>query len=250
MINHDCIYYKCLKINITYHLYYKYPTEMDVWWERESLLKFESPTSIFIAAPSGTGKTVFTKNILQHADGMFKNPPKQIYYCYTIWQPIYTEMQKDIQNISFFQGLPSMADLRDWGQEEGHKILVLDDLMMQGAESSELLHMMCVGSHHTNFTVIFLLQNIFHKSKSLRTASLNCHYFILMTSKRDPSQIQILGRQIFPNKTKFFMDAYQRSTSYPYGYLLIDINPHSDTTYQLRTRILPGEDTIVYQPAK
>jgi len=34
---------------------------MDNWWEHESLIKFESPTSIFIVAPSNSGKTVLTK---------------------------------------------------------------------------------------------------------------------------------------------------------------------------------------------
>lgn len=223
---------------------------MDAWWQRESLVKFESPTSIFIVAPSGSGKTVLTQRILRNANGMFKNAPTRIYYCYVIWQPIYAEMKEVMNNITFYQGFPSMEDLKEWGEEKGHKLLVLDDLMIKGAESEELVHMMCVGSHHSNFTVIFLLQNIFHKSKSLRTASLNCHYFILMTTKRDPSQIQTLGRQIFPGQTKYFMDAYFKSTSSSYGYLLVDINPHSDRAYQLRTRILPGEDTIVYQATK
>lgn len=228
----------------------KISVEMDAWWERESLVKFESPTSIFIAAPSGTGKTVLTKKILEHADGMFKVPPSRIFFCYSMWQKLYTEMKDEIKNIQFYQGLPTMEDLSEWGAEEGHKILVLDDLMITGADSEELVHMMCVGSHHSNFTVIFLLQNIFHKSKSLRTASLNCHYFILMGSKRDPLQIQTLGRQMFPGKTKYFMDAYQKATATSYGFLLVDINPHSDKTYQLRTNILPGQDTIVYQPSK
>lgn len=223
---------------------------MDAWWEKESLVKFESPTSIFIAAPSGAGKTVLTKNILKHADGMFKVSPSKIFFCYSIWQNLYDEMKDEIKNIRFQQGLPTMEDLNDWGGEDGHKLLVLDDLMIKGADSEELIHMMCVGSHHTNVTVIFLLQNIFHKSKSLRTASLNCHYFILMASKRDPQQIQILGKQMFPGQTKYFMDAYQKATTIPYGFLLVDINPHSDKAYQLRTNILPGEDTIVYQPMK
>ena len=30
--------------------------DMDAWWKRESLIKFETPTSISIAAPSGAGK--------------------------------------------------------------------------------------------------------------------------------------------------------------------------------------------------
>jgi len=225
--------------------------EMDALWEKESLVKFESPTSIFIVAPSGGGKTQLTKQLLVHADGMFKVPPSKIYFCYSVWQDIYSEMQSEIQNMQFYQGLPSMEDLSDWGVEDGHKILILDDLMIKGVDSEELIHMMCVGSHHSNFTVIFLLQNVFQKGKSMRTASLNCHYFILMATKRDPSQIQTLGRQIFPGQTKLFMDAYQKAVSLkPFNFLLVDLNPRTDKSYQLRTNILPGQDTIVYRPAK
>ncbi|CAC5415721.1 unnamed protein product [Mytilus coruscus] len=70
----------------------------------------------------------------------------------------YDEMKDEIKNIRFQQGLPTMEDLNDWGGEDGHKLLVLDDLMIKGADSEELIHMMCVGSHHTNVTVIFLIQ--------------------------------------------------------------------------------------------
>lgn len=222
--------------------------DMDTWLEKESLLKFESPTSIFIAAPSGSGKTVFTKNILKHANGMFKSPISKIFFCYSMWQKIYNEMENEIADIQFYKGLPTMDILNEWGAVEGHKIIVFDDLMMQGVESEELVQLMCVGSHHANITIIFLIQNIFQKGKSMRTASLNCHYFILFQNRRDMLQIQTLGRQIFPGRTKFFMDAYQKSISKSYGYLVVDINPHSDKSYQLRTDILPDQDTIIYQP--
>lgn len=224
---------------------------MDAWWEKETLLKFNDPISIFIIAPSGGGKTELTRQILKRADGMFKVPPSKIYFCYSMWQHLYNDMQNEIKNIQFYQGLPSMEELNDWGVEEGHKILVLDDLMIQGVDSEQLIHMLCVGSHHSNMTVIFLLQNLFQKGKSMRTASLNCHYFILFDSKRDPSQIAILGRQLFPGNAKYFLSAYRLAVSLkPYNFLLVDINPHTDKAYQLRTNILPGQDTIVYQPTK
>ena len=220
------------------------------WWEHESLIKFESPTSIIIAAPSNSGKSVLAKNILKHADGMFKVPPSKIFFCYTIYQPLYDEMKNEISNIEFHQGLPSMDTLTEWGEVHGHKIVVLDDLMMDAADSSEIVHLMCVGSHHHQITVIHILQNLFQKGKSMRTASINTHYFIIFKSKRENSQISYLGRQIFPGKSKFFMDAFQKATSRPYGYLLLDLNPHTDIAYQLRTDILPGQSTIVYQPIK
>lgn len=223
---------------------------MDAWWEKESLIKFESPTSIFIVGPSNSGKSVLTQQLLKHADGMFKVPPSKIYFCYSMWQNTYNQIQNENTNIQFYHGLPSLEELNDWGATEGHKLLILDDLMMKGVDSEELVHMMCVGSHHSNFTVIFLLQNVFQKGKSMRTASLNCHYFLLFRNYRDVLQVQTLGKQMFPGNIKYFMDSYQKATSKPYGYLLVDINPHTDKSYQLRTNILPGQATIVYKSTK
>lgn len=48
---------------------------MDAWWERESFIKYRSPTYLFIVAPSSGGKTQLTRRILEHADCMFEIPP-------------------------------------------------------------------------------------------------------------------------------------------------------------------------------
>jgi tRNA A37 threonylcarbamoyladenosine biosynthesis protein TsaE len=220
----------------------------DVWWEKQSLVPFEAPTSIFIVGVSGSGKSYLTRQILQHSNGMFKKPTVRILFCYGVWQNLYDQMNKEIPFIEFHQGLPSSDELYEWGAIEGHKILVLDDLMIDAADKMEMVHLFCVGSHHYNITVIHLLQNIFHKGKAMRTASLNCHYFILFPSYRDRLQIQSFGKQLFPGKSKYFMDAFEKATSKPYGYLLVDISPHSDKTYQLRTDILPGQVTRVFHP--
>lgn len=195
---------------------------MGDWWQTESLIKFESPTSIFIVGPSGSGKTVLVKNMLTKADGIFKIPPVQIYFCYSVWQPIYDEMKQHIVNIHFVKGLPSMDELNDWGSNKEHKIICFDDMMMEMCDREELSHMFCVGSHHFNFTVIHILQNVFQKGKAMRSASLSCHYFILFSTKRDVLQIQTLGRQIFPGKVKYFIDAYTKATLLPHSYLLVD----------------------------
>jgi len=221
---------------------------MDNWWEHESLVKLQSPTSIYVVAPSSSGKTVLVKNILKQADGVFTIPPVKIFFCYSVDQPIYDEMKKEISNIEFHKGFPNMDTLMEWGAIPGHKIVVLDDLMMDAADSPEIAHLMCVGSHHYQITVIHILQNLFVKGKSMRTASLNCHYFILMANKRDMLQVAALGRQIFPGQSKFFLEAFESCTRLPHSYILIDVHPTSDKTYQLRTNILPGQSTIVYQP--
>ena len=68
----------------------------------------------------------------------------------------------------------------------------------------------------------------------MRTASLNCHYFIVFDAKRDPSQIATLGRQLFPGNNKYFMSAYQAVISLkPLNFLLVVLSPISDKSYQL-----------------
>lgn len=94
----------------------------DLWWKKESLVPFEAPTSIFIVGMSGSGKSYLTRQILQHAIGMFKQPTVQILFCYGVWQDLYDQMNKEIPFIEFHQGLPSSDEIYEWGAIEGHKI--------------------------------------------------------------------------------------------------------------------------------
>ena len=162
---------------------------------------------------------------------MFKIPPTKIFFCYAVYQPLYDEMKKEIPLIEFHQGLPTMDTLTEWGAIHGHKIVVLDDLMMDAANSDEIVHLMCVGSHHNQITVIHILQNLFQKEKSMRTASLNCHYFILMANKRDTLQINTLGRQVFPGQLKFFMRSFELATQEKFSYLLLTFFQESQQLY-------------------
>lgn len=87
----------------------------DVWWKKESLVPFEAPTSIFVVGMSGSGKSYLTRQILQHANGMFKKPTVRILFCYGVWQDLYNQMNKEIPLIEFYQGLPSSDEIYEWG---------------------------------------------------------------------------------------------------------------------------------------
>jgi hypothetical protein len=46
-------------------------------------------------------------------------------------------MQNEMGNIHFHNGLLCMETISEWGSLPGYTILVLDDLMMEAADSSE-----------------------------------------------------------------------------------------------------------------
>jgi recombinational DNA repair ATPase RecF len=71
-------------------------------------------------------------------------------------------------------GIPSDEELK---QVTKPSILVLDDMMGE-IDPKRLADLFTKKSHHNNFTVIFLSQNLF--DKSLRVPRTNAQYIFLM----------------------------------------------------------------------
>lgn len=205
---------------------------------------FHAPTTISISGTTGSGKTSLLFEILKYKKEMFTIPVRKVLYCYGIWQQLFDQKEEEL-GIDFHEGLPS-EDFVDTFADGEHNIIILDDLMDQVVNNKNVQHLFTRGSHHRNLTIIFINQNMFAQGQCSRTLNLNTHYIILMKNPRSVSQVSMLSRQIGFGKT--MPEAYQDCTSNPYGYLLVDLSPHSVGNFRLKTRIFPGEDTIVYTP--
>ena len=103
------------------------------------------------------------------------------------------------------------------------------------------------GCHHRKVSVIMITQNLCPGGKHARTIALNTWYLVLMKNIRDISQVGVPGRQVYPGKSRGFMEAYEDALNTRYGYFIVDMAPHSDNKYRLRTLIFPNEDPIVYR---
>lgn len=71
-------------------------------------------------------------------------------------------MEREVNSITFFQGIPNKDILEKFSNEYGNILLVLDDVMGEGTNNVELMNLFTTYSHHMGITVIFLLQNIFY----------------------------------------------------------------------------------------
>ena len=67
--------------------------------------------SMLIVGASGSGKSVFTKNLLKSKDTAMKNAPNRILWCYGVYQPLFDQLKKTIPNITFHNGVPSLEML-------------------------------------------------------------------------------------------------------------------------------------------
>ena len=164
--------------------------------------------------------------------------PSRIWYCYSKFQPTFNSYPR----IHFHKGLPDLSDTVFDGSES--TLLIIGDLM---SETNQLVaNVFAKILHHRNFSVVYLTQNLFNKNKYARTISLNAHYLVLFKNPRDATQFATLARQMYPNASKFAIEAYKDATSAPYGHLLIDLKPEQDERCHLRTNVFPGEMQYVY----
>jgi hypothetical protein len=197
-------------------------------------IKFKHPCTTLVAGPTGSGKTVLVRKLLQDHANLFDNintKELKVTWCYGQWQSSYSKAVPNV-NISYVEGLIDQA----YVQQHKPQLVVIDDLMTELGGNKELANLFTKGSHHLNISVIFIVQNVFHQAPQMRTISLNSHYMILLKNPRDKSQIMSLARQLYPTNTKYLQEVYKDATSRPFGYLLLDLTP--DTPEELRCRTL------------
>ncbi|MGI9555420.1 MAG: hypothetical protein ACR2M9_01050 [Cyanophyceae cyanobacterium] len=141
------------------------------------------------------------------------------------------------------EGLPS-DDLLD----EGNMILVIDDMMDEA--QSFISTVFTRTSHHKNIVCIFLGQNLFPKGKYSRTISLNANYIVLMKNSRDRAQISHLAKQVYPQNSRFLVDAYHDATTNAFSYLFLDFKPETLDERRILSGVLSQEETFAYVPQK
>ena len=207
-------------------------------------IQLTHPFGLMISGGTKTGKTTFVKQLLVNASVMIEPPPENIIYFYSEYQDTFGEIEVLVPGIQFVQGLPdSMIDSIN---PQTRNLYIIDDMM--GEKDAVIAKLFTKKSHHGNLSVIYIVQNLFHQSKDHRTISLNASYLVLTKNVRDASQVIHLAKQLYPNNTKFFQQAYQLATKEPYTYLFIDLTPTCPDEIRLRSGIFPTDIHYVYQP--
>uniref|UniRef100_A0A914H8S8 Uncharacterized protein n=1 Tax=Globodera rostochiensis TaxID=31243 RepID=A0A914H8S8_GLORO len=149
--------------------------------------------------------------------------------------------------VDVYAGVPSEELIK---QLPKPLLLILDDLMLS-IEERYLSELFTKKSHHHNFAVVFVTQNLFERK--IKVARMSAQYLVLMRAPNSLLSIRNVGVQLFPRQLDFFLDAYRKATARPYGYLLIDMHASSDPALRLRTSIVKNEQeedegTVVFIP--
>jgi hypothetical protein len=172
-------------------------------------LKFKSPFGMIIAGPSSSGKSSFLLKFIAESGELIEPKPKSILYCFGEMSSIVPLLQKS--GINVYSGVPSEDVIKSLPKPS---LLILDDLLLSIDEKA-LSEIFVKKSHHQNFSIIFVTQNLFEKK--IKVARQNAQYLVLMRSPNSALSIRNIGVQLFPRQLDYFLDAYRQATKEPYG---------------------------------
>ena len=192
-----------------------------------------------LSGPSGSGKSMLTKKLLENAAKMMIPPPIECIFNYSCWQELYEQIDTPFP-IKFVEGISKFEDLP---KDRQPRMLIIDDCMDEVANSPDVSDMYTKYSHHYNYSVVALTPNMFAKGKYFRTISLNTQYLWLLKSIRDNSTIKTLGAQM--GQQKFLFDCYTDAMKTKYGHLFINLRPSADDNTRVRTKMFDSP-SIVY----
>lgn len=195
------------------------------------------PFTSMIVGPTKAGKTVFVKQLIENKERMINQHIDKVLWFYTENQPVYDSLKSQV---TFIEGVPYLNDLKV--QDGTSKLVILDDLMQESKGNATLMKLFTRGCHHWNISVIQIVQNLFFEG--LRTSRINTDYLVLFKNPADNLQASVLARQLFPQNSKYFLEAYADATANPHGYLFIDLTQYTPETYRLKTDIFSNTPTL------
>ena len=197
-------------------------------------LPFYKNSAVIVCGPSQSGKTTFILNCLRNLDTLmfddhyhYVMPEGGIYYFYKVHQPIFEYLSTC--GVEFIQGCPTIEHINEIvakKQRSETAIIILDDLMIDVGNNSDVLNIFTEGVHNHNLFVFFLTHNFYHRGKYTLSISRNSHYYVFTSHMSNITTVEQLGRRLYGHgSSQKFNEIYKCIMETPYNCLLIDMHP-------------------------
>ena len=178
--------------------------------------QFKIPFYALVCAPSGSGKSNFTLNLIQRMDKTFSH----IYILTVESEPLYELLQKKIKKgLTICYKLADMPSLNDLAKNKAEsKLIIIDDMQFSKAEYIPTLY---ARGRKMGVSTMFLAQSFYNTDRFIRK---QLHYLILLNinGKRDINAILSTYNfgDIDPNQ---LIQIFKHATKEKFHFLKINI---------------------------
>jgi hypothetical protein len=172
------------------------------------------PARIIVSAPSGTGKTNFVCNFIQHmccgkgtfADILVLTKDKS--------EPLYEFLET--KGVTIQEGLHNLPDLNKMDKDVNH-LIIIDDLML--AKNQDQVQEYFIRCRKKNVTIMYLAQHFYKIPIIVRQ---NSNYFVILKAGNKKS-LNLMLNEFSVGVTKDqLMKMYEYATKDKFNFLLIN----------------------------
>ena len=126
-------------------------------------LRFQHPCSLLISGTTGSGKTHFTKNLVEYKG--IAGPITRIFLFLPRIEPVEIAAPTG-QELFLMEGLPTQnwVDIT-FKSGPGNALIIIDDQWSRCIDSKVIEFLLTFGRRHLGLSLIFITQNFYEKSK-------------------------------------------------------------------------------------
>jgi ABC-type dipeptide/oligopeptide/nickel transport system ATPase component len=216
----------------------------------ENHISFRQGCRVLLSGASGSGKSYFLAQVIEHRSEQFEVVPQKIIFCthegtrQTNLKPelLAARNDKGERLIEFHKGVPN-GDNVDDHDFEPYTMLVFDDLF----SSSEydfyaglMLPFVTRRANHEKLYVFITTQSLFiPSSKNFRVLTQNVNYLVIFKSLRNLHQVKLIGSQLLgPGNGNKLAAIYQKAIAgQNYAYLLYDLHHLTDDRIRFQSNL-------------
>ena len=198
--------------------------------------RLENDSSMIISGPSKCGKTTFVIDLLHHKDRLFRHPIRCVYWFHGAAQGAVHRMLCDRMGVVMKEGVPTEDDFEPIQQ---YDLVILDDLQDEMKTNRHITSLFLKQSHHRQFFVILLQQNIYGDSEQ-RFRNANVHYWVAFNNPRNQRQVGEFLSRMYPSGGQRAIQSIFKhvlETEGNYGYLFVDFTPNMRSDLRLRSHV-------------
>lgn len=198
--------------------------------------RLENDSSMIISGPSKSGKTSFVIELLRRKDTLFRHPIRRVYWFHGAAQGVVHDKLCRDMGVIMKEGIPNEDDFEPVQQ---YDLVVLDDLQNEVKTNSHITSLFLKQSHHKQFFVIVLQQNIYG-DKEQRYRNANAHYWVAFNNPRNQRQVSEFLSRMYASGGKHAIESIFKhilESEGNYGYLFVDFTPNMRADLRLRSHI-------------
>jgi energy-coupling factor transporter ATP-binding protein EcfA2 len=220
---------------------------------------FREGARVLLSGTSGSGKSHFISQVIEHRNDLFEVAPQRIIFCtHSMTQDLHLgptlldELNdKGKKLIEFRNTIPTDEEEETF---EENTMLVFDDFL-SGADvdfqAGLAMPFMTRRCHHEKLYLFITTQNLYIASKNFRLLSQNANYLIIFKSHRSLHQLRYMGQQILgAGNSNLLINIFKRATKdRQFAYLFYDMHPLTDDRIRFQTNLFKEKEpyVVVYE---